>query len=227
MNEGIVIQGGSNNPFAEQKYIWEDILRNWIRMVVKYCNHLDGEEAPYYFSERANVGLLAAAAWQSGCVALEEFQADKICPENGRRNGRVDLWIGAGEKSYWLEAKLGWPKFQCSKDELEETIELAKRDAEKLDVYKHEHRVALTFLAPEYSIGDTTTPEEKIKIFLEQIEKTTCQAKAWVFPSAARSLKGHNGNFYPGVAVLLERIRHPYVLSGKNSAPAKKTEQAS
>jgi hypothetical protein len=78
---------------------WRELLRGWGGLMDRYCE--DGEDAPYWYGERALTGLLAAAAWQRKAGwSLEEF--------TGRRRsgaGRGDAWIGVGADTYTIEAK--------------------------------------------------------------------------------------------------------------------------
>ncbi len=66
-------------------------------------------ELPYYFNERANIGLLAGGIWRSdpGNLVLEEYGAPKKSDE-GEYRGRFDFWCRAQGCSIYLEAKQTW-----------------------------------------------------------------------------------------------------------------------
>ena len=66
------------------------LLGTWCSLIERYCARMGPEDAPYDHNERANVGLLSAAAWQIGLIALEEFP-----PHKKDKDGRCDLWICA------------------------------------------------------------------------------------------------------------------------------------
>ncbi len=53
------------------------VLQASIDGTQRYVNLFQGDDLPYWYNERANVGMLSAAAWQAGMVALEEFQSLK------------------------------------------------------------------------------------------------------------------------------------------------------
>lgn len=53
------------------------VLQAWIDGTQRYVTLFQGDDLPYWYNERANVGVLSAAAWQAGMVALEEFQSLK------------------------------------------------------------------------------------------------------------------------------------------------------
>ena len=81
------------------------VLQAWIDGTQRYVTLFQGDDLPYWYNERANVGVLSAAAWQAGMVALEEFQSLKYAipspgttpaPDNApvlppHRKGRCDL----------------------------------------------------------------------------------------------------------------------------------------
>jgi hypothetical protein len=70
---------------------------------------LGKSELPYYFNERANIGLLAGGIWRGdpGNLVLEEYGAPKKSDE-GEYRGRFDFWCRAQGCSIYLEAKQTW-----------------------------------------------------------------------------------------------------------------------
>lgn len=72
---------------------WQTLFEEWILAVERFCRLSPGD-APYWYTERANVGTLAGAAWRCGWIALEEFQGDKSEQSLGWR-GRLDLWLSS------------------------------------------------------------------------------------------------------------------------------------
>ena len=66
-------------------------------------------ELPYFFNERANIGLLAGGVWRSdpANLVLEEYGAPKKTDEGDYR-GRFDFWCRAQGCSIYLEAKQTW-----------------------------------------------------------------------------------------------------------------------
>jgi hypothetical protein len=56
---------------------WEPLLEEWLLCIERYCRIWKGGDAPYIHKERANIGLLSAAAWRCGWIALEEFRHEK------------------------------------------------------------------------------------------------------------------------------------------------------
>ena len=72
--------------------------------------YIDGErgrDCPFWYSERPNVGLLAAAVWQCRGTALEGYGTHKTKGEE-RKRGRCDLHIRIGRLAFDCEAKRVW-----------------------------------------------------------------------------------------------------------------------
>jgi hypothetical protein len=77
------------------------MLRTWIDLQHRFYERV-GQTA-YCYSERANVCLLAAAAWRCDHIAIEEFATRK---SNGWKGpGRIDLFVQIGECALCVEAK--------------------------------------------------------------------------------------------------------------------------
>jgi len=140
----------------------------------KYCEQVDwkrseavrkqiaaeqwnGVDCPWWYTERANVGLFAAGAVRVGEVALEEFNDEK---GHGRSKyaGRVDLmiWQGARTKSAAFEAKMAWAQLKERTDSVDwdittgtwNSVERNWRAAQKAAraVHSDYHRYALLFV---------------------------------------------------------------------------------
>jgi hypothetical protein len=104
---------------------------------------MEGEDAPFYYTERANVGVLSGAAWKAGWLALEEFGVKK----RGKKRGSCDLYIHSidGKQGEYIEAKHTWSIKSAS-----DALSQAKGDARKLLVRKNEEAlvIAVVFVAP-------------------------------------------------------------------------------
>ncbi len=76
----------------------ELLLRRWTVLIEDYAQNTrwpgwqDKTDVPYWYTERANVGILAAAAWQCGFHALEEWNETKKW-EGDDYSGRYDLAV--------------------------------------------------------------------------------------------------------------------------------------
>lgn len=85
-----------------------DLLKEWRKILARYTSQAD-MDLPYWHSERANVGFLAAAVWKSGGVAIEEYWTEREKKGKKPVKGWVDLW-GKMKKGreFSLEAKQLW-----------------------------------------------------------------------------------------------------------------------
>lgn len=109
------------------KLTWfQPVLAHWFDLMDRYCqiagrnlgssmdahpNEWNGYDCPWWYNERANVGMLAGAAHLAGFTALEEFNEEKSEKASNLDSwkGRVDLavWPKKG-KAFGFEAKFGW-----------------------------------------------------------------------------------------------------------------------
>lgn len=82
------------------------VLKMWARLVKRYSRETEADAA-FWYTERANVGVFAAAAWSLGGIALEEWKEKKRAGAESR-NGRVDLYFSVDATECRAEAKLVW-----------------------------------------------------------------------------------------------------------------------
>lgn len=183
----------------------EHVLESWILMIERYSNAHKGEDACYWYNERATLSVLAAAAWKTdGWVALEEFPTEKVCKKTkGAKNGRCDLYISSGSNSYACEAKQAWHKFGDGPQAISCMLDAAWDDASELANDEAENRLAICFCIP--SFPETPTYEE-INEWLEMCRKFNHVAFAYSFPSDSISLKAQKGEerIFPGAAVIIQ-----------------------
>ena len=96
-------------PPRLQKEGWGALLRKWEKFITKYSSDDKEIDFPYWYGERSLTGLFAAAAWRfPDGWSLEEFTGIRHYTRKESR-GRGDLWIGIGNNSYTIEAKIIWP----------------------------------------------------------------------------------------------------------------------
>ena len=55
---------------------WEPLLEEWLLCIERYCRIWKGGDAPYIHKERANIGLLSAAA---GSAVFSGFWSSDSC----------------------------------------------------------------------------------------------------------------------------------------------------
>lgn len=114
-----------------QNYLeWlQPTLRRWGNFIEEYCE-VHPDDVPYFYTERANVGTLTAAAWSAGCTALEEYQTEKN-DGGGVRKGRADLYVYSptAKTSVGIEAKQAWVTPETSVESMIRVVKQANNDA--------------------------------------------------------------------------------------------------
>ena len=194
---------------------WRGLLDHWIENIIKFCESDRGVN-PYKDNEMCNVGLLEAAAWMSGGIAISEHRIQF----NDKMWGRLDLWmkLPVYEKIELIEAKhttnLELPKRNNTRDKydynaLKEDLETR---ASNIDAKDNERVVVLLFLTfnsgdkiifPDKTINDS--PEDKIKHILKTVTSVTpykddWQLTAWCFPEKMRK------DEHPGIIMSAKSI---------------------
>ncbi len=103
MSDLVDIRGahlGSLSVLSSVLKYWQVLNESW-----------EGDDAPWWYTERASVGFLAGAICKYGGWVMEEFSADKLT--GGRRkkkfSGRCDIAFGVDDQNFWAEAKQCWP----------------------------------------------------------------------------------------------------------------------
>ena len=169
------------------------ILTQWINNINKYSEEQGSGDALYWFNERANVGVLSAAAWQCGYFSLEEYSAEKrIESKKNKYSGRIDLWISCKNTEYVFEAKQEFVSISQRATKYEEKIERKLKSARKDAVRsRDEDQIALglVFVVPYIPCKEKENSELLIQEFLSDISTIDYDFMAYTFP---RSLSGLN-----------------------------------
>lgn len=188
------------------------VVQEWITCIEKYARWHDEDNLPYWYNERANVSVLAGAAWRAGWVALEEYQSEKrrkgVDSENS--TGRNDLYLSTEEKGYCIEAKVCYLDID-HREEIESLItgklQSAQVDAGKLVGLDEEiETLGLVFAMPWCRCPNKAT-EAQINAFIDGVMRLPSPVKAWCFPDNAQKIKGETDDvkyYYPGVALIMD-----------------------
>ncbi|MDR2364820.1 MAG: hypothetical protein LBD68_03070 [Zoogloeaceae bacterium] len=180
------------------------ILQKWAELVIRYSNAFAGKDACYWYNERANIGVLAAAAWQAEgekWLALEEYGTQK---RHGV--GRCDLYVANKTVSFAVEAKLAWQnigdRVSAPYQQISEKWGQAWTDTGELHKDEADHRVLACFIAPRFPASgkDVNLAEWREGLARE----FSPDALAWVFPESSASLRNSRQRIYPGVCLLLQ-----------------------
>ncbi|EJN18847.1 hypothetical protein PMI35_06036 [Pseudomonas sp. GM78] len=192
--QGMII----SNPKLE---FLSPVLERWFDCIDRYNAVRGDSETPYWLDEKANLGLLSAAAWMAEMITLQQSPTRKQV-EEGERNGRADLFIATTEARAWLQTTQRWPRVNSLN--LTQALQDITSDAKKIS-YASDLKIGCLFVAPHKS-QQGATPEE-LQDMVDDLQKEHCCAVAWYFPYAYRKLRNEAGHYHPGIAVLLKEAR--------------------
>lgn len=187
---------------------WEGVIEEWVMLIDRYCR-VAPDDAPYWYTERANIGILAGACWRSGMVALEEFQWEKGYRNKPKWPGRADLWVGSDSASTLIEAKQKFIALN-SRDHIKlitQALNDAGRNAKESRGNQSDIRALGMVFLPVYIPATNSVVKVNQKIDdLVDLMKREYKGKLlfWHFPAVARVLRSSTGNYFPGVIVLAE-----------------------
>ena len=102
------------------------LLKQWQTIVAKASKEWAAErDAPYWYNERASLGLLAGAIWQLNGFAFEEYSTcRRIFSKRGvsYKNGRCDIDFRFRSRYYVAESKQCYPTLGMHKETLSESL---------------------------------------------------------------------------------------------------------
>lgn len=196
------------------------MMEEWILAIDRFSRLSDGD-APYWYNERANIGVLSAAAWRSGSVALEEFQHEKIDVENSENgasesenkwSGRCDLWVSNGKKSERIEAKFRWLNMASERmtEFADECLATALKDAEKSRSDDGQGAIGVAFF-PLFVKESKVTADNSIEAHINKSISELCNIDAdlvsWCFPIRLREhVSEKYRNQLPGIVMLAKSL---------------------
>lgn len=194
------VEAGSGAPAYAQS-----LFQEWIRIVEEYCEKVT-TDAPFWHGERAQVGLLAAAAWRSGLVALEEFTQSKEF-ETEREQGRADLWIKGEGAEDFLEARfIDWNPADTKPKHLKEKIDEVHEEVKRIKVDLGTlRRAGLVFWSPRVDESPEDDEKSAIEACISLCREVKPDALAWCFPLDRRKNRPDGtdtGPVWPGTLVL-------------------------
>jgi len=201
---------------GEKLQHWEVLLEEWCFLIERYCRITNGEEYPFAFTERANVGILSGAAWRTGRIALEEFQDEKC--KNGQKGqyGRVDLWMSGDEMHYpesgeFIEAKYKEIKLFEKNENLEPVLKAAYKDAKDSQNKDSEiDAIGVAFFPLWVNKSNFYSQKDQLSClgtFIEKIKNIDSDAMAFCFPQQCLNSEANDkGNIYPGIVLLAKKV---------------------
>ena len=175
------------------------VLERWFDCIDRYNAVRGDNDTPYWFDERANLGLLSAAAWMAEMVTLQSAPTRKQ-NEEGERNVSADLFIAGADERAFIQATQRWPK--VTNLNLTQPLLEATSDAKRIS-YASDLKLGCLFVAPQKP-QQSATPEE-LQDMVDDLQKENTCAVAWYFPYAYRKLRNEAGHYHPGIAVLFKQ----------------------
>lgn len=160
---------------------WGELLQEWTFMVHRIYRISKKHSAVYAEKERANTGLLAAAAIKNGWIALEESITQKHDKKTGKSTyqGRCDLVLWRDQKHHEIEAKfIRHVLFSDNRERISRVYNRAIADSERSTYagLKSEKKIAVAYIIPvinpskleKYDNDDIAT---ELKALIKDIEK--------------------------------------------------------
>lgn len=182
------------------------LLKTWTGLVRRTFETTRETHAPYSYKELTNVGVLAAASFSIGWVALEECAVErsvdsKIIP------GRLDLSIWNSERQRFLiEAKLTVRSVDTLKKRLDVVVKTAKKDVDKLCRNPMDKSYAMVFVIPRFDEdADNNYIEKGISKALALCREQEPDFLAYTFPGKVErraSDRMDHGQYAYGIIVL-------------------------
>ncbi|WP_434560187.1 hypothetical protein J3P80_06775 [Pseudomonas sp. D2-30] len=190
--QGMII----SNPKLE---FLRPVLERWFDCIDRYNAVRGDNDTPYWHNEKANLGLLSAAAWMAEMVTLQDAATRKQ-NEEGERNVSADLLIASSDERAYIQSTQRWPK--VNNLNLTQPLLEATSDAKRIS-YASDLKLGCLFIAPQKA-QQSATPEE-LQDMIDDLQKENTCAVAWYFPYAYRKLRNEAGHYHPGVAVLFKQ----------------------
>jgi hypothetical protein len=208
------------------------LLEAWIESLKQYARDpvLGRHYTPFSYNERALVSFLAAAAWRSGFLAMEEFRTRK-----GRKRGfgRGDLVLKLGDTVLCLEAKKSGVNLSAHPNPwpyVAKSLDKARRDAGELalDHVDHLARVGVVFLAPRIMANDAGGDERLSEGLISRLESCAQNASESLVTTPSGQVADFWAAYLPADAVRMHQAEAPgkkwlgVILVGYTLAPLKR-----
>jgi hypothetical protein len=201
------------------------VLREWLALQTNRTGW--GQDAPWWYNERASLSQFIGAVWRAGGWALEEYVASKKVKlddgrfvysdraadgeATGRSRGRVDAAIEIKRFRVVLEAKqLWWTGAGDNPGVFREAIEQKLAQAhEQVMAYPNGanryERYGLVFVVPSFpksaSAETITSHVDSLVAAVNAEQDWFC---AWAFPAETRRLLSRTKRRYPGILLVAQ-----------------------
>jgi hypothetical protein len=194
--------------FPQLRRVFEamhDLHGKYVRDAKKRYRAKNGRDCAWWLGERANVGMLASAAWAANVPAVAEYVDNE-----GGSNRPVDLWLGTKNQSgLRVEAKSRRMKLSGSFDAenfVKRVNEVLDEALDQIDhVDKECPRLALLFVVVKLKGGATDSAMRDWACVREKIDALAVPDRfdlQWEYCLAmADSFPEERGHCFPGIFV--------------------------
>lgn len=191
------------------------VLEKWINLNAELAERWR-VDVPWWYNERALLGLFSSAVWLSGGVALEEYTVSKrTLTKHGHVDGdsftgRADLYFETPKGDcFRAEVKQCWLRTSSMKDQrlkLKHCLHRVNRDIHQAEPEDNTQRLAVVFITPSVSFKKTGQIADHIQWAIEQVRSFRHDSLAWVFPEPGSYGKATQYT-HPGVIMLIKQAR--------------------
>ena len=188
------------------------IVNEWQNLMEVLTKEWKRDDIPWWYNERAWVGVVAGAAWRTGAQAFEEYSDTKIvyCKKRKprKKSGRVDLWLGVGTKEYLIEAKHVEVNADGTKrlTKIKASLAAARSAVSCVCAYSNQKRLSMVCITP-YLLAEKKGQVDALLRKLIQETSSERATVAWVFPKNIRTYPWEDGYIYPGGILILKPLR--------------------
>jgi hypothetical protein len=182
----------------------EELFTEWAGLNDRQIMIVDGEDCPYYYSERTNCGMIGAAAYVTEkFISLEEIpiRRRKRRGQASGGHGRYDIYLFDGTHEYMVEAKQAW-KIKDAEGLLD--------DAEKqLRKIRKEYWLDIPLAMVFVVVGFKQVDDGIIEQHTQELDAIKTCGTVHYYPKETRQIRGGGENakyIYPGISVLMRVV---------------------
>jgi hypothetical protein len=166
------------------------------------------DDCAFWYRERPNVGLLAAAVWLCGGTSLEEYGFVKT-----KRRGRCDLWFRIGNTSFGCEAK-HLPLILSDKASVHKVCKkLENVERGELEHFTNDKKgnpdkvLALCFVTPIIHGTKLDRRDDYLREFESLKNDPRCTALVWIgVHKGNEPVPGDKKQFFPGTFLAIKEV---------------------
>lgn len=193
----------------------EHILWEWINVLERFTREWKSEDFPWWYNERACIGMLSGAIWRSGGAPLEEYVSEKVKDRsefggtNMSNRARTDLYFSYRDKEYIAEAKQWWPDLEVHETHvtgLAESLRNAENDAHAVNE-ECNVRLSVVFAIPKAAHAALGNLSGLVKDWRDRIDADAndYSARALYFPEVGSQARDEYW-IYPGIGIFLKVV---------------------